>query len=442
MTVERSPLNDEIGNQNPMPKFAIKVENLSKRYSIGARENNKTFREAFVDLAATPLRRIKSFGRSSHREEDSIWALKDVSFEVQGGEIVGIIGQNGAGKTTLLKVLSRITEPTEGRAVLNGRVASLLEVGTGFHSELTGRENIYLSGALLGMSKQEIDRKFDEIVDFSGVEKFIDTPVKRYSSGMRVRLGFAVAAHLEPEILLIDEVLAVGDAAFQKKCLGKMGDVAKEGRTVLFVSHNMSAVERLCRSAMLLDLGHKIYSGSVKDVIYFYLHRFVSEGCSGKIAPGMHKSGTGELVIDKVLLINRSGEPLSQVRMNEPFTVKIVFSVKQPVRQVRIGLGFNTMEGRRIATVHHTDTGLEAFDGDMGVYEIPFSLLNPLLPGTYIISAGAHRALGGHTTDLVPEALRFDVVELSVNGNGPVHQTYNPGLIHFNGKWKPARQVK
>jgi len=423
-----------------MSNYAIKVENLSKRYSIGVRENNKTLREAFVDLAAAPLRRIKSFGRSSHREEDSIWALKDVSLEVHPGEVVGIIGRNGAGKTTLLKVLSQITEPTEGRAVLNGRVGSLLEVGTGFHSELTGRENIFLSGALLGMSKKEINKKFDEIVDFSGVEKFIDTPVKRYSSGMRVRLGFAVAAHLEPEILLIDEVLAVGDAAFQKKCLGKMGDVAKEGRTVLFVSHNMSAVEGLCGRAMLLDLGHKVYSGSVKDVIYFYLQNFVSEGCSGEIAPGMHKSGTGELLIDKVLLINRYGEPLSQVRMNEPFTIKIVFSVKQPVRQVRIGLGFNTVEGKRIATVHHTDTGLEAFDGDIGVYEIPFSLINPLLPGTYIIGVGAHRALGGQIIDFVPEALKFDVVELSADGY--VHPKYNRGLIHFNGKWKPARQVR
>jgi len=425
-----------------MSKPAIKVENLSKRYRIGARENNKTFREAFVDLAAAPLRRIRSFGRSSHREEDSIWALKDVSFEVEPGAVVGIIGRNGAGKTTLLKVLSQITEPTEGRAVLRGRVASLLEVGTGFHSELTGRENIFLSGALLGMSKKEIEKKFDEIVDFSGVEKFIDTPVKRYSSGMRVRLGFAVAAHLEPEILLIDEVLAVGDAAFQKKCLGKMGDVAREGRTVLFVSHNMSAVEGLCRSALLLELGRKVFSGSVKDVVYFYLHHFVSEGSSGKIAPDMHKSGTGELVIDKVFLTKGTGEPVSQVRMNEPFTVKIIFSVNEPVKEARIGLGFNTIEGKRIATSHHTDTGLETFNGDIGSYEITFDLINPLLPGTYIISAGAHRALGGSTTDLVPEALRFDVLDLSSEGNGYAHHKYNPGLIHFDGGWQAARKIK
>jgi lipopolysaccharide transport system ATP-binding protein len=290
------------------------------------------------------------------------------------------------------------------------------------------------------MSKKEIEKKFEEIVDFSGVEKFIDTPVKRYSSGMRVRLGFAVAAHLEPEILLIDEVLAVGDAAFQKKCLGKMGDVAREGRTVLFVSHNMSAVEGLCRSAILLDLGHKIYSGAVKDVIYFYLHNFVSEGSSGKIAPDMHKSATGELVIDKVFLSNHTGEPVSQVRMNEPFTVKIVFSVNEPVKEARMGLGFNTIEGKRIATSHHTDSGLETFSADTGVCEIIFGLTNPLLPGTYIIGVGAHRALGGHIIDFVPEALRFDVVELS--SDGYVHPKYNRGLIHFNGKWQPARKIE
>jgi len=204
-------------------------------------------------------------------EPNTLWALKDVSFSVQKGEIVGIIGRNGAGKSTLLKILSRITEPTKGRAIMRGRVSSLLEVGTGFHPELTGRENIYLNGAILGMRKAEIDRKFDEIVDFSGVEKFIDTPVKRYSSGMYVRLAFAVAAHLEPEILLVDEVLAVGDFEFQKKCLGKMGDVAKEGRTVLFVSHNMGAINQLCNRAIVLENGQAKFTGSVNESIKEYL---------------------------------------------------------------------------------------------------------------------------------------------------------------------------
>jgi lipopolysaccharide transport system ATP-binding protein len=238
----------------------IKAEHLSKQYRIGAREGYKTFRETFVDAAKAPLqglskvfnRRSAAAGRSS---PDLIWALKDVSFEVKQGEVLGIIGRNGAGKSTLLKILSKITEPTEGRVELRGRVGSLLEVGTGFHPELTGHENIYLYGAILGMDRWEITRKFDEIVAFAELEKFIDTPVKRYSSGMYMRLAFAVAAHLEPEILLVDEVLAVGDAVFQKKCLGKMGDVAKEGRTVLFVSHQLDAIQRLCGSCLLIREG-------------------------------------------------------------------------------------------------------------------------------------------------------------------------------------------
>src|SRR5207247_905772 len=241
-----------------MSDIAIRVENLSKRYEIGAaKRRHDTLRDQLADGLKALFR---NKGQPRQRKE-SIWALKDVSFEIKHGEVVGFIGRNGAGKSTLLKILSRITEPTAGHAEVRGRVGSLLEVGTGFHHELTGRENIYLNGAILGMKKAEIDRKFDEIVDFSGVEKFIDTPVKHYSSGMHVRLAFAVAAHLEPEILLVDEVLAVGDAAFQKKCLGKMGDVAKKGRTVLFVSHNMAAVTRLCPKAILLDNGSIALSG-------------------------------------------------------------------------------------------------------------------------------------------------------------------------------------
>ncbi len=258
--------------------IAIRVENLSKRYRIGLKEEvNDTLAGMFTDWVKRPgynlrrLRRMTRFAEDGQEPEDTIWALKDVSFEVKRGEVVGIIGRNGAGKSTLLKILSRITHPTSGRVELNGRVSSLLEVGTGFHPELSGRENIYLNGTILGMRKAEIDRKFDEIVDFSGIEKFIDTPVKRYSSGMGVRLAFSVAAHLEPEILLIDEVLAVGDAEFQQKCLGKMGDVAKEGKTALFVSHNIQAVKSLCESAVLLDQGRVVFNGNTHDTIDRYL---------------------------------------------------------------------------------------------------------------------------------------------------------------------------
>ncbi len=261
-----------------MSDIAIRVENLSKAYRIGLREQkHDTLGAALVSWAKSPLENFRKLRKLSHFDNfddpDVLWALKDVSFEVKQGEVLGIIGKNGAGKSTLLKLLARITEPTYGRAEIYGRVASLLEVGTGFNPELTGRENIYLNGTILGMTKKEIDRKFDEIVDFSGVEKFIDTPVKRYSSGMRVRLAFAVAAHLDPEILIIDEVLAVGDAEFQKKCLGKMEDVAtKEGRTVLFVSHDMGNIQRLTDDTLYLKAGNSTGIIDTKTAIEFYLN--------------------------------------------------------------------------------------------------------------------------------------------------------------------------
>lgn len=251
-------------------KPIITVENVSKQYSIGASEAPQNLREVFAGIAKAPLKQFRKLGRSS---TETIWALKNINFEVRPGEVVGIIGRNGAGKSTLLKILSRITEPTTGRIELYGRVGSLLEVGTGFHPELTGRENIYFNGAILGMSRNETSSKFDEIVSFSEVEKFIDTPVKYYSSGMYMRLAFAVAAHLEPEILIVDEVLAVGDSAFQKKCLGKMGDVAKEGRTVLFVSHNMTAVKTLCERAIWLDQGQIMEVGETAKVGLDYLEK-------------------------------------------------------------------------------------------------------------------------------------------------------------------------
>lgn len=267
----------------------IKVDNLSKQYRIGAREGYKTFRETLVDAARAPFVRLRGAvrkmsgaeskdigpprsapGSALSSQDNTIWALKDVSFEVTQGEVIGIIGRNGAGKSTLLKILSQITEPTAGRVELKGRVGSLLEVGTGFHPELTGHENVYLYGAILGMDRWEITRKFDEIIAFAELEKFMDTPVKRYSSGMYMRLAFAVAAHLEPEILLVDEVLAVGDIAFQKKCMGKMGEVSQGGRTILFVSHNMGAIRQLCKEAIVLDSGRIQHKGESSEVVAKY----------------------------------------------------------------------------------------------------------------------------------------------------------------------------
>jgi lipopolysaccharide transport system ATP-binding protein len=257
-----------------MNDTVIHVENLGKRYRVGQTTGYSTLRDTLANIFTTPFRKTKS-GKATAKHEmpgKYIWALKNISFEVKRGEALGIIGGNGAGKTTLLRILTRIAEPTEGYAEIRGRVGSLLEVGTGFHPELTGRENVFLNGAILGMKNREIKRKFDEIVDFSGVKQFIDTPLKRYSTGMQVRLAFAVAAFMEPEILLVDEVLAVGDAQFQKKCLGKMGELAGEGRTVLFVSHNMQAITRLCSSAVLLEKGQVTQTGNAAEVVNYYLN--------------------------------------------------------------------------------------------------------------------------------------------------------------------------
>ncbi len=275
-----------------MSDVAIRCEGLAKQYEIGEREAYKALRDVITDAFAAPFRRLKAAARRSQNGSDNgkkptIWALKDVSFEIKRGEVVGIIGRNGAGKSTLLKILSRITEPTKGRVDLWGRVGSLLEVGTGFHPELTGRDNIFLNGAILGMSRAEIASKFDEIVAFAEVEKFIDTPVKRYSSGMYVRLAFAVAAHMETEILLVDEVLAVGDAQFQKKCLGKMDDVAKHGRTVVFVSHSMASVQALCERGILLSHGTVELDGPVTQVVSNYLSAQVPELVSAHSPEGV-----------------------------------------------------------------------------------------------------------------------------------------------------------
>jgi len=275
-----------------MPEPIIRVENLGKRYSLCHQAGGPRYRALRDILSEGVTNGFGLFGARAAATREEFWALKDVSFEVNEGEVVGIIGRNGAGKSTLLKILSRITEPTTGRVTLNGRVASLLEVGTGFHPELTGRENIYINGSILGMSRSEIARKFDEIVAFAEVEKFLDTPVKRYSSGMGVRLGFAVAAHLEPEILVVDEVLAVGDAAFQKKCLGKMGEVARAGRTVLFVSHNMQTIGSLCQSVRLLDGGALRYQGEVVGGIAHYYRTLDASQRDGTDA--QRRPGTGE----------------------------------------------------------------------------------------------------------------------------------------------------
>ncbi len=340
-----------------MSKPIIVVDNISKRYRIGKKERaHTTFREAIVDAFAAPIRNFRQLrkltkynnGVREKQEDDVIWALRDVSFEVRPGEVLGIIGRNGAGKSTLLKVLSRIIEPTTGEAKIYGRVSSLLEVGTGFHTELTGRENIYLNGTILGMRKVEIDRKFDAIVDFAEIEKFIDTPVKRYSSGMYVRLAFGVAAYLEPEILLVDEVLAVGDLAFQKKCLGKMGEVAKGGRTVLFVSHNMDAVRKLCDRGILLDLGRVQVVGETDTV----MAQYVSAGMERSGGTIMLPAGPPAIpIVGKFLyFLDASGTPRDKFYLKETWRIVLKFELFKPLQHVIAGVGVKTTTGIPILT--------------------------------------------------------------------------------------------
>lgn len=333
-----------------MSNLALKIEGLSKQYRIGKRDRYRTFRDTVTDAFTAPIRRTANLlrGNTATEQTETIWALKDINFEVKHGEVVGIIGRNGAGKSTLLKILSRITEPTTGVIDIYGRVGALLEVGTGFHPELTGRENIFLNGAILGMTREEIKRKFDEIVDFAGVEKFIDTPVKHYSSGMGLRLGFAVAAHLEPEILIVDEVLAVGDAEFQKKCMGKMSEVAGEGRTVLFVSHNMAAVQQLCNRAIWLDKGHLIEDGRVHET----LTRYITAGQTTTASIDLIKeTNRSQRFMKRITLYGTDGQIKNAISVGEGLVIEVELQPFRDLTHASFGIGINNSLGVRIATI-------------------------------------------------------------------------------------------
>jgi len=344
-----------------MNDTVIKVYNLGKKYRIGETIRHDTLRDAITDFCTKPFKRHRTqdFGHRTN-ENDTIWALKNVSFKVKRGEVVGIIGKNGAGKTTLLKILSRITEPTEGYAEISGRVGSLLEVGTGFHQELTGRENIFLNGAVLGMSRKEIKRKFDEIVSFAEFEKFIDTPVKRYSSGMRVRLAFAVAAHLEPKILLVDEVLAVGDVEFQKKCLGKMDDVAKEGRTIFFVSHNMAAISNLCKRTLLFDSGKLDIDGKTDYAIGKYLNEDLVDGAIVSVEEIERKvqyvnNVNFYLRVVEVVLSDENRSLKNSFYSDENIKVSITYECLKSVKDLRVIVQVVNEDNKPILTTQNLD---------------------------------------------------------------------------------------
>lgn len=412
-----------------MSQHAIQLEKIGKLYHIGRKQDShRSRREALIQALASPFRRAVRLlgGRATAAADldEAFWALRDVSLEIKHGEAVAIIGRNGSGKSTLLKILSRITEPTEGHGEIRGRVGSLLEVGAGFHPELTGRENVFLNGAILGMRKQEIERKFDEIVAFAEIEKFLDTPVKHYSSGMYVRLAFAVAAHLEPEILLVDEVLAVGDAAFQKKCLGKMSDVGRGGRTVVLISHNMAAVENLCEKGILLEDGRVTFSGDMKQAVDRYLQG-VSGRANGITSDIIDLSSAARRpqclrLLKRLEFSTEEGRPLNGgLRMGRTLKVAIYFELKEPTSSVDACLGFDNLFGQRVFTAHscfepEKDWG-ERVGEQVFVCEIP-SLT--LVPGEYKIRVSL--TLRGVPRDYIEDAARLKIVESDYYGTGRV----------------------
>lgn len=390
-------------------KPIVRVKNLGKEYRIGKRQQPyDTLRETITGAVSAGLGR---FRRAQTNGTDTIWALKDVNFEVQRGEVIGVIGRNGAGKSTLLKMLSRITQPTTGRAELFGRVASLLEVGTGFHPELTGRENIYLNGAILGMKKKEIALKFDQIVAFAELEQFLDTPVKRYSSGMYMRLAFAVASHLEPEILLVDEVLAVGDAAFQKKCLGKMGAVAREGRTVLFVSHNMVAVRSLCGRALWLDQGQVVAAGETGPVVLDYLEQTTLPVLEQTWDDQSTAPGTEAVQIRSARVRATDADDSQQITIDSTIEIEFDFWSHQPDAVLNLTMHLYTAEG-----VYVLATGSGSKLRPQGVVRekvrIPPRLLND---GIYTVTI--QFVQNSNSLYLHPEILVFEVLDSVREGN-------------------------
>ena len=412
-----------------MNYVAIRTENLSKQYRIGVRKRHDTLR----DQLTGGLKSLFFRNGAARERDDTFWALKDVSVEIKKGEVVGIIGRNGAGKSTLLLILSRITEPSAGFAEIRGRVGSLLEVGTGFHGELSGRENIYLNGAILGMRKAEIDRKFDEMVDFSGIEKFIDTPVKHYSSGMYVRLAFAVAAHLEPEILIVDEVLSVGDAAFQKKCLGKMEDVAKGGRTVLFVSHNMAAIQAFCSKCYLLSSGQLLAEGPPRSVVEQYLAE-VSFVPPVPLEQRTDRQGSGEIQLSHVSILDGEGRSIDPALTGQDIDIVISYRspANRPISRLDVHVTFYTTLGQFMFTCSSEASSGHSFEGLVPNGEVVCHIPElPLAPGRYVFNLFA--TIGGEIADWVLQAGYLNVAAGDYFGTGQL-RTHDEGFVVKN-KW-------
>jgi lipopolysaccharide transport system ATP-binding protein len=429
-----------------MSDTVIQVENLSKHYVLGKNGNSEGLRHVIHDALTAPLRRWQNrpasysepnIGKNgslplNQKPATDFWALKDVSFEIKQGEVVGVIGRNGAGKSTLLKILSRITEQTEGRVEITGRVASLLEVGTGFHPELTGRENVFLNGAILGMTRSEIRKKFDEIVAFAEVEKFLDTPVKRYSSGMYVRLAFAVAAHLEPEILIVDEVLAVGDAQFQKKCLGKMKDIAKGGRTVLFVSHNLSTVKTLCQTGVLLDRGCMIVKDSASEV----LNRYVSTSTqsTGRWVRPQYDRQLREISFETVYLTNEAGRETADFDLASQIHLHIEAISNGRHENIQFAIRVTNHEGVAVLTTANTDEAKSYLPISPGAHRYKVTLPAAfLMPGRYTLKVNAH-APKSHSFHLIDDEIAFVIHD--TEGHESVLRDDRAGVVNLVLPWR------
>jgi lipopolysaccharide transport system ATP-binding protein len=411
-----------------MSDVVITVENLSKSYSLGAMRRGHTLADAINDM----FRRNKDV-RAKENERRTLWALKDVSFQVRQGEVMGIIGRNGAGKSTLLKILSRIVSPTSGRAVIEGRVGALLEVGTGFSGELTGRENIFLSGTILGMSAAEITRKMDEIIDFSGIERFIDTPVKRYSSGMYTRLAFAVAAHLEPEILIVDEVLAVGDLEFQKKCLGKMNSMTKGGRTVLFVSHNMGAVSELCSHAVLMQRGQVHAIGETDDIVAEYAR--MQRGSDTGVSFDHSESAPASIL--SASITDAAGNVAATLDIADEVSLNITYKVREPLDSLQLSAVISRNMNEIICTFDTDEMEAIPFR-EPGTYRARCRL-----PGMFLKAGGYTIRLDIGTSDRllmeVDGALAFDIEELSQNTHVRGYRKERIGHVISPGRWTTER---
>src|SRR5882762_3091577 len=408
---------------------SITVENLSKRYELGALRQETQLRDQLARLLRTP------FGKRAPKEV--LWALRDVSFTVEQGEVVGIIGRNGAGKSTLLKILSKITFPTSGKVRARGRVAALLEVGAGFHEELTGRENIFLNGSIMGMKKKEVDAKLEAIVEFSGMQRFIDTPIKRYSSGMRLRLGFAVAAHLEPDVLIVDEVLAVGDAAFQKKCISAMQDLRGGGRTVLFVSHNMAAVENLCSRGLWIANGQLRLDGATHEVIEAYMASFAaSDSASNELTAVDGRRGSGELRYTRIEFLSTDGDLQTVTRSGKSLVVRMHYRASQAIAHPSFGFRMYTDLG---TLVTDTSTWLHGLDipnlpaGD-GYLDLEIDSLN-LLPARYYFSLFIVSGLNQQVYDVLENAVHLDVEEAAIYGSSRRFSS-KYGLVFFPQRWR------